>query len=149
MSIISDALKKVENSSENRPQLLGSPEPGKKGINRLVVFLLAALTIGIGLFKTLTTRHTPTKQQSSSSSTSLTTSVIPEIQQAALVPAPLEDEKLIQLTGIALMEGKNFAIINGNVFQEGDKVGGAKLVKITKDAVTIDREGRQIQLSLK
>ncbi len=147
MSIISEALKKVENSSENRPQLLGSPEPGKKGVNRLVVFLLAALAIGIGL-KTLTTRHTP-RQQSSSSSTSLTTNVIPEMKQAALIPAPLEDEKLIQLTGIALMEGKNFAIINGDVFQEGDKVAGAKLIKITKDEVTLDREGRQIQLSLK
>lgn len=143
MSIISEALKKVENSSENRPQLLGPPEPGKKGIHRLVVFLLAALAIGIGLFKTLTTRHTPTEQQSSF------VIPIPEIRQAAFVPAPLEDEKLIQLTGIALMEGKNFAIINGDVFQEGDKVGGAKLVKITQDEVTIDREGSQTRLSLK
>lgn len=149
MSIISEALKKVENSSENRPQLLVSSEPGKKGFNRLMVFLLAAIAVGIA-FKSLTA-HRVTKQGNSS---------VPETNQTALVPAPLQDEKLLQkvrnlsassfqLSGIALMEGKSFAIINGDIFKEGDKVEGAKLIKITKDKVTLDREGNQIQLSLK
>ncbi len=139
MSIISEALKKVENSSENYPQLLVPPEPSKKRFNWLVVFLLAALAIGIG-FKSLTARHAP-KQQ-------ISAIPIPETKQAALVPAPLSLPHL-QLSGIALMEEKNFAIINGDIFKEGDQVEGAQLVKITKDEVTLDRKGREIQLSLK
>ena len=114
-----------------------------------IIFILASIALGI-MLKSAAPRRSA-KQENLS---------IPPAKQAVLVPAPLNDERLLQkmsrlstssfqLSGIALMGEKNFAIINGNIFKEGDRIKGAQLVKITKDEVTLDREGNQIHLSLK
>ena len=58
-------------------------------------------------------------------------------------------ERALQLKGIAFIEGKGIAIINNNVLEEGDKVRGARLTKVTPEMVVLDYKGREIKLVLK
>ena len=54
-----------------------------------------------------------------------------------------------KLNGIALMQGKNFAVINNRIFQQGDQISNAQVTEIREDSVTLNEDGQEFRLSLK
>lgn len=151
MSIISDALKKIQKPEENRPQLLTlSASPGGRSL-KTGLFLLGFILI-LGFFlKSVFQGKQNTKTSGDNQKISLEPLNIPRQNSRGNPLSQLMNVSggEFQLTGIALMDGKNFAIINGDIFQEGDQIQGAKLMKVSKDDITLDREGNEIHISLK
>ena len=52
------------------------------------------------------------------------------------------------LTGI-VYDKEPMAVINGSVYAEGEYVSGARIVKISKQRVLLEKEGKQIELKVK
>lgn len=68
----------------------------------------------------------------------------PEIVPApSPVPqAPPKPKKgAIILSGITLMDGKNYALINDGIYEIGDEIAGSKITKITSDSVELTHWG--------
>ncbi len=58
-------------------------------------------------------------------------------------PPPVKPKKgEILLSGIVLMDGKNFALINKEFYEVGEKVEGATITKITDDSIDILQKGK-------
>ena len=49
----------------------------------------------------------------------------------------------LAINGVMASQGHNIALINGNIYQEGDEISGIKIVRIAVDAVTILRNGKE------
>ncbi len=65
------------------------------------------------------------------------------------------DERISQrktaklLYGIALNENRRFAIINGQVLQEGDMIDGERVVKICREYVILEIDNKRYVLNLR
>lgn len=57
--------------------------------------------------------------------------------------------KSLRLSSILIGKSRKIAIINEQMLVVGDKVEGARLVKISKDRVQLSRRGKKIELKLK
>lgn len=55
----------------------------------------------------------------------------------------------LNLESILFSETRRVAVINGKALQEGENLGGAKIVSIGKDTVRVQRQGKTIYLKLK
>ncbi len=62
------------------------------------------------------------------------------------VGGPINAQGDLTLEGIVTGPDKNTAIISGNVVEEGDLAGRAKVIKITENYVIILENGKQIKL---
>lgn len=74
-----------------------------------------------------------------------------DLQQAQAVqskPIPQKTPEFL-LTGIVSDKEFPMAIINGEVYTLGDRVGTARVVKISEKVVILDREGEKIELQVK
>jgi type II secretory pathway component PulC len=60
-----------------------------------------------------------------------------------------DDQSEFNLTGIVLGEGAPMAIINDSVYIAGDMINDSIIVEITKDTVSLEKNGRQIKLRVK
>jgi type II secretory pathway component PulC len=60
----------------------------------------------------------------------------------------MQPEGGTDLKGIVWDKQKPFAIIGDTVAMEGDSVDGKKVIKINKDSVVLEEEGRQVTLRL-
>ncbi len=56
---------------------------------------------------------------------------------------------LLTLNGIMYSAQMRYAVINNGMFQEGDLVNGAKVIRIEKDTVIFNYEGSDFTLTLK
>ena len=54
----------------------------------------------------------------------------------------------LDLTGIVFSADRSYAIVNGQVVKVGDKIQGAEVKSITSETLTLEYEGRQIQLGI-
>lgn len=81
----------------------------------------------------------------------------PKIETTSILkPAPLPAlETLIEISGIAYFpSGCSFVIIKDkktnieNIYKEGEKVGESKIIKILKDKVVFEYDGKSISLNL-
>ncbi len=59
-------------------------------------------------------------------------------------PAP----KTLQLTSILISSDRRIAIIDDQMLQVGDRIGNARLVRLTRDSARLVRNGKTINLSL-
>ena len=134
MSIVSEALRKTEKRIEPKYNL----KP-RRGFLR-TFFKLGTIAIFIIVSFTL---MRPKKQPKP----------VEPPQETMKTPTPLMKELVkeyrpdFKLSGIAILEGESYAIINGNIFREGDKIGTAKLTHIAENTVTLDEEGEEVHLS--
>jgi hypothetical protein len=55
----------------------------------------------------------------------------------------------LSITGIVHGEGAPMAIINDSVYMAGDMIGDLKVVKISKNAVSLEKDGKIIELRVK
>ena len=175
MSLISKALEKAESQSPVHIPLPSKPSPRRSGP---ALFILACLALA-GLFSwTRMVRHpvqvlpAPEKSQPplepvlpnlAAANGSRTTSDL----QVAAVPAaePLQAEiskteadavllssegKPLVLQGILREKGgRSLALIGERALEEGETVGGAKLIRIGQNEVDLEKEGKTVTLKPK
>ena len=159
MSIIYDALKKVEASGVD-----DSKTKLDKGIDRGIkskpkIYLLYALMVCLGFFianffyrmfipkHLLHTSLIAIKSQplidKKQEATTLETS--PSIETGT--ETKKETPALFNLNGVFFSEDEGYALINNKIVKQGDKIDGATIVRITLDEVELDSGGTIIKLS--
>lgn len=69
---------------------------------------------------------------------------VPAASTTAKTPAPLT----LNIHGVMANDSGNLVLINDRVYQEGDTVEGAKIVKIDLDSVTIINDGKEETISV-
>ncbi|MFH0754898.1 MAG: hypothetical protein V2A70_10065 [Candidatus Omnitrophota bacterium] len=88
-------------------------------------------------------------------SNAITLAVAPPVNLPATTPAPLtstadnDNNVNIHLEGILDMGGKKAALINGEIFEEGQIINGKKILAITFNAMTLMDNGIEHKISLK
>lgn len=152
MSIIYDALKKVEESS--LPALKGKTNkemPVSK--NKMQNYLIYALFLALGLFFanmffSYLTRQPPLVQPKNK----LLEPIALPIQQvnpalhAVIQNTEVAPKPTFILNGVFSSGNEGYALINNQIVKIGDKINGAVVKKITAEEVTISFEGSEIKL---
>lgn len=77
------------------------------------------------------------------------TRVTQETQEEAEARRQLEGIESLTLDGIAYGPKGSQAILSGQMVEVGEQVNGAKVLKITKNSVTIQYQGKEIVLKEK
>jgi len=150
MSIIHDALKKVQDKNtpaqpaQNEPAPVSTAETESdalvRGIPRpamIAIFsaILIAVIVVLG-FLFYFARQALTRPKPA----------------AAPIPAPTAMTAVVtnelKLEGIMDTNGKRVALINGNVYEEGQTAQGAKILQILPDSVVIDENGTSKTLTI-
>lgn len=149
MSIIHEALKKVQSNRSENTSIVAKTTAEKRTIPQqsknsmhwwiLLVSVLAGITIYNLYEYTRTTREmSATKFYASQLSVVAnepgTSTALPK------PPQPKKDELI--LSGVVEMDGKNFALINNEFYEVGEKAAGRKITKITTDSVEILEKGK-------
>ncbi|HEB28363.1 MAG TPA: hypothetical protein ENI05_11415 [Porticoccus sp.] len=55
----------------------------------------------------------------------------------------------LRLESILFSESRKVAVINGKVVAEGDSIGRTKIIQISRDSVTVSRDGKSKKIELK
>lgn len=162
MSIIYDALKRIEQKTKGAQENLGTPKR-KAPKSRRIVYVLFALIILclLTLFvdrpsteKSFIDRSLIGKQPSS-----LKTSLIPPVPKkkvpAKVIPlsAPEKESSAVKklpplyLTGIFFSDGEYLALINDQMVKAGDSVEGIQIEEIDSTGADIKFEGSSFRLN--
>lgn len=148
MSIIYDALKKVENTTKDRKPLDSSIKPGKKtGFSQYMIY---ALIICVGVFaaKVFFEFLAPVKtnQPSEKNEPKPLPVLVEEIKQQPKA-TPLQPKAEFTLNGVFFSQGQGYALINNQISKVGDVVDGATVGSITIEGVELTRQDETIRLS--
>ncbi len=151
MSIIYDALKKVEKSVGQKIPL--DPLPSKPKFNRVYFIYIAVALVGIALSKILFDFFIIPAQIEP-----------PKIVKADIRPRRVEKETLknetppqkfpeeatlpsLFLNGVFFSENEGYALINNRILKVGDTIEGAEVKEITLDSVELKFKDRGISIS--
>lgn len=164
MSIIYDALKKIERSQDQidssvkinpvrNTKLTNTKNKISNGVNkggkpRLKIYPVYVLAACLGLFLTAISFNLLTRQ-SQQDPAPLETN-IPNLETNAPIAIPSEVEKESQapliLNGVFFSEEQGYALINNQIVKEGDVVEGALVLRITLEEVELELNGSTIKL---
>ncbi|MBL7070513.1 MAG: hypothetical protein ISS27_03475 [Candidatus Omnitrophica bacterium] len=160
MSIIYDALKKVEgNLSKPKPVSESSHAPAKRTF-KLIPFLAYSFAVFLAFFSMkmvydLITR--PRQAQQVKKQTGRLLNVVTAVKQPALlskrIPA-LNTQEITEelpdlvLNGIFFSGGAGYALINNQILEEGDGISGLVVRKITEGDVELKTKNSVVTLSL-
>lgn len=147
MSIIYDALKKVE-ISKRRDEL--GPESDKRPKRKTKSYLLFILAVCVGLFAASILYEWLTPKISLKSAENK--QVMPVVDTGA--PAPVETKAItpeaalpaLALNGVFFSEDEGYALINNRIVKKGDRIEGATVMKISMEEVDLDFGGSVIKL---
>ena len=155
MSIIYDALKKVETSQTD-----DSKTKIDKGFkSKLKIYLLYASMICLGLFianifygrllpkPSLNTTDIVTGGQPPADKKQTVSSSQPSTEPAALQETQKESPPSFTLNGVFFSGTEGYALINNQIIKKGDKIDGATVVQVLLDEVDLDFGGSIIKLS--
>ena len=159
MSIIYDALKKVEKNVVGQP----SPEKGKVSentITRRKLYLIYVLVVCIGaLGANLSYSFLTSFQNKSFAIIKKINKAAPQAQAVPKQAPPVkigpaipstkkepQGEQPFVLSGIFFSQNEGYALINNKIVKNGDKVGGAVVKKVGLDEVELEQEGKTIKL---
>ncbi len=161
MSIIYDALKKVEgNLSKPKPVSESSHAPAKRTF-KLIPFLAYSFVVLLAFFSMkmvydLIASPDRAKQLKKEPGRSL--NVVAAVKQPALlskrIPA-LNTQEITEelpdlvLNGIFFSGGDGYALINNQILEEGDGISGLVVRKITEGDVELKTKNSVVTLSLK
>ena len=147
MSIIYDALKKVENTLVNVSQVRPEKNPKPKPKSYLLVGLVVCSVLFIA--NILIKLQPPRSAKKDITLEPLSKAVSPResapIEDTA--EAPKETPSSFTLNGVYFSGGEGYALINNRIVKEGDIVDGATVVQIFLDEVELERDGSIIKLS--
>ncbi len=165
MSIIHEALKKVQNNLQDKtspPPRLGGAEPltvapaaggtkgeTKRGGNIVVLILLAAavLTAGYLYWQGRPLPSVPKKDSLPSRQGGINATpapVPPPEPKNETKPEPKpEHADTLNIHGIMSDPNGNVVLIDNGIYAEGDEVQGVKIVKISLDGIVILKDGKE------
>jgi len=171
MSIIAEALKKAQKSSREGSRR-GSSTPrkaprarGKFNFSRLRIYAIFAAS-GAGLLllilvlsvlgRVLLKEYRTAKKAPAKSPSYAVKADDIKLEEIA-EPAPVfpafitlaEVNEEIKVSGIMYTPQRPLVVINDNIWGEGDAVGKFKIIKIEKDFVKVDSNGREFIVKLK
>jgi len=157
LSIIYDALKKVEKSFHKTNTETKKVPSGREGQNKtkakpVLIYILVALIVLFfgknisGLFSKAKNKAIPpaTLPIESPVNTTPGQGADPESSQEAIQPPA---EPTLTLNGVYCQGKDSYALINNRIAKIGDSVQGAQVKEITLDRVTLEFEGRTITLN--
>lgn len=158
MSIIYDALKKVELSDSNEAKAGPVKSPKRKPRNYLLYALVIFAVIFIAnifydrLFEAgpvkskVTTRNANlSKEAKSVPSTSKNGPDNPPLER---ISEPVKEAvSSFTLNGVFFSGNEGYALINNRIVKEGDKIEEATVIKITLDEVELKYDSSTIKLS--
>lgn len=163
MSIIYDALKKVEGTIHKKPavKIDIDKEYTPKRKNKIYLIYILAVSLGVFIanvsFKALGVLNKyPSKPVSIDVKIKTQAPVIKTQDNPGLPsppslssPAQIRNKPLpsLVLNGIFLSENECYALINNRIVEEGDTIEGATVVEITTNEVELDEDGKIIKLS--
>ncbi len=165
MSIIHDALKKVEAFGANQTKT----KIDKSVKSKPNIYFLYALVICFGFFianifyewlfpkyslntaNIVTKGQPPTDKEQAVSSYSQPSSEAATSGTSAPMQTKIETQKetppSLTLNGVFFSENGGYALINNRIVKQGDKIGGATIVQIFLDEVDLEFNGSIIKLS--
>ncbi|MBN2831551.1 MAG: hypothetical protein JXL82_04695 [Candidatus Omnitrophica bacterium] len=149
MSIIYDALKKVEKSfgkkTPEKNQTENQTVKPKNKNNPALIYILVILA-GLFLGKIAISFFTRPKIIQPPPS------AMPVITPADIAP-PVEEEKpapppdpVLTLNGVYFQKNEGYALVNNRIIKIGDTIQGATVKAVTLDRVILEFEGREITL---
>jgi hypothetical protein len=151
MSIIAEALKKVDKTALREPEEF---RPSAKHPSRAFTFVLFCLLLAAALLyffgRELTTKAHESQALSAPNKASIEKVPLRENSSAGLsANVPINVEALIDLDGIMYTTGKPMAIINNSIALEGELIGNLKIVEIGQDFVKFGYGQREYLVKLK
>lgn len=174
MSIIAEALKKAqETHKEARVGPSKPPEPSKTTprkpplprtkkrafpfyIYARAAIIVAFLSVAVFLFYlskqySVEEKIAPPEEKAESQSYVLWPAETPE-EKFPVVPKPITLNRVseeINLSGIMYTPQRPLAVINGNIWSEGDEVGNYRILQIGKNFIKVSRDGEEFEIRLK
>ncbi len=162
MSIIYDALKKVEATAANDPktEIKKSTKP-KTNIYLLYALMICLVLLIAIIFSDWFFQEVPlkitgiaAKTQSNVDNKELVSqpsgkTPVPEINTTVgnVIETSKETPPLFVLNGVFFSGAEGYALINNRIVKKGDKVDGATVTQIFLDEVELDFGGSTIKLS--
>ncbi len=147
MSIINEALKKAQSQMEKKqPPVFSGNVQEEKNTSRIMTALiiigfLSCVSVFFSLMKTNTA---PIKGQALEQSP-----VAIAAKRTPVNPSSSSSVNELTLNGIIAMDGEQLALINNQIYKEGDRIGGKRILSIAADRVEIFGEGGIITLTTK
>ena len=161
MSIIYDALKKIQTDTKNNNILVPERKPLNTKNHKYRTYFLAAILLAfISAYVFLRPAPNPpsslaqqkqvTDPQASEEAT-LTTPALTYTSpsEEMMFEVSSNDEPKtpsLSLNGLFFSENEKYAIINNQIVREGDVLAGATVKRITSSGVELDFEGSSLQL---
>jgi type II secretory pathway component PulC len=168
MSIINEALQKageIKKTSMESPakylkkNIVELPAKSKKILKYKWFYFIGIIILLIfAILYSLSGRKIPYQENAMPAKTAITAK--PEIIQERphesaadkalpIIQPGLPDPSEFRLAGIVLGEGAPMAIINDSVYMTGDMIRDLKIAEITKNTVSLEKDGRTIELRVK
>lgn len=158
MSIIYDALKKVQNNTDNNKaqEKIEIVKPVRAKTNPLLIYILV-ICLGLVLgnyaynYFGLQKKSVPPLSAQPKAATPIPAPVKQIAPPAAITPdAPVaslsNSEPALVLNGVFFEQGEGYALINNKIVRVGDKIENAKVKEIALSGVELEFEGKVIKL---
>ena len=151
MSIIYDALKKVEKTNGKNSQEGNGNRPNNKPRPALIIIFLVLLIIfGFNLINNLSKRPKakpalPSVPMAEPAKELLPS--VPEVKPETLKKPAQAQEPVLNLNGIFFEKKKGYALINNQILSVKDTIEGARVKEIGLNKVVLEFEGREITLN--
>ena len=148
MSIIYDALKKVEKTTEkNAP---AGSEIRKFNKPKPVLIYILVILIGLYFGNTIFKKIAKPKTKPLATPTLIGIQAITPVNKTPAAPVQAEKtstEPSLVLNGVFFENDKGYALINNQVLKIGDFIQNAKLEEISLEKVVLEFNGRKITIS--
>ncbi|MBI4981684.1 MAG: hypothetical protein HZC15_00825 [Candidatus Omnitrophica bacterium] len=146
MSIIHDALKKVEQAQNVKAQNVITPE-NHSGHGRKNNFIFVIFAVVFGLFTlNLLLKYSPDKAVKKVVQPLPVEAKLTSFSESFALKTSNKTVSLV-LNGVFLADNEWFALINNQIVKKGQEINGAVLKNISFDEVELDSQGSILKLS--
>jgi len=151
LSIIYDALKKVEKTNgKNSQEINGNRSNNKPRPALIIIFLVLLIIFGFNLINNLSKRPKakpalPSVTMAEPAKELLPS--VPEVKPETLKKPAQAQEPVLNLNGIFFEKKKGYALINNQILSVKDTIEGARVKEIGLNKVVLEFEGREITLN--
>jgi len=148
MSIIYDALKKVEATAANvsKTKIKKSTKP-KTNIYLLYALMICLVLLIAIIFSDWFFQEASLKTANIVAKTQSPVDKKEPNSQPSDIETPKESQPSFVLNGVFFSGAEGYALINNRIVKKGDKIDGATVTQIFLDEVELDFDGSAIKLS--
>lgn len=143
MSIITDALQKVQRRPAFEP-MTPNPPPPQRSWWPAALAISVALVAAVWLWPSQPTSYSPARSRPKPAPPAPAPQPIVSLMPAA----PSTPAMTWKIDGVIVGMGKPTAIINGQLVAEGENVKGAKVVRVDTERVELLHEGEVVNLEI-